>query len=292
MAFPAFLGFNFGKTSGKSSSVEDSTKTENIFQQSSQNTSGTTKTDASSTTDATGKSVSTQTGTQASDATKVSTGVGTTNLFGDPVLGGLQDAVLSMLNQTKSAHPVDLTALSGFNRDNYVKGVTDAAQSKSDMVLDATKGNIADMVGAKTDNSSMATLLANRATTDASAGVAGVKAQAEATANQILDQNANTAIAAKGADDGFMTQLLAALKGGTQTTTTAANEGSTGTTTNSATGTTDSSESTKVASTSLQTIQQLVNALLTGTDTTVGHLTTSGKTSGTTLGVQASVGSK
>lgn len=295
MAFPFSLGFSFAKKSEKSSSNSVADKTENIFQNQNTTTQGTTagSEQQTSNTNSSGTSNTSQTGTTSTDAVKTSTGASTTSLYGTDVLKGLQDSVLSMLGSAKgSLSPTDLSKLSSFNHEAYVNGTVDAATARENQGLDVTKGGIGDMVGSKIGNSSMATLLADRATNDSAASLAGIRAQTESTATGIDNENLKTKIGAASESDALLANILSALKGGTQTSTQAGTEGTTGTSTNTASGTTNTSESSKVdqSSTSLQTINQLVNALLNGTSTSHATEATTGKSSGTTIGATASVG--
>lgn len=277
------FGLSFGGSAEKTNSKSTTDKTETTNQQSNQNTFGQTNTSQTGTskTNSSGTSTTSQSGSTTADSTKSTTGSGTTTNLAQSVQDQLTAQLSALLGQ--GTNPA--TAGLSFDGAKYVADTTTAAQASATSGLDAAKAAIGDMIGSKLDNSSMATLLANRASSDSAASVAGVTAQAQQTAAQIANANAQTNLAGQAQNTNLEAAILAALKGASSTTTQTGTEGTTGSTTNQSTGTTNTSESssTDTTSTAVQTVAQLVQALLTGTDVT--HAT--GSTSGSTIKANA-----
>lgn len=282
------LGISFGKKSGKSSTnlskTEDTTQKQTANTNSTQQNTSSTQQNSSSQ----GTSTSTQSGTQTSTSGRTSDMVSGTNLFSSDVLGSLEDRVKTLLGATGPA------ALSGstFDPNQFVADTVGAAEAKSRDFLDQTKSAIGDMIGAGTDNSSMGTLLLARQRANEDANLAGVRGQATQTAAGIVNAQDQLALAQSGQGIDLLTQLLGSLKGGASTSTQTGSEATTGTTQNSQTGTTNTSESSSQNSNTqaTQTIQQLVEALLSGTTKTTG--TESTKSSGMDIGANLSLGGK
>jgi hypothetical protein len=287
------LNLSFSKQKGKTSNEETLAKNETTNQNQSTNTSSTQSgtQNTSQTNQSTGTSTTNQTGTQTAVGTKTSDVTGKTSQFSDAVLGGLEDLVSGLFGNPNAVNPA-VAGMGSFDSRAYVSDAVTAAKATQQSALDATSGAIADRVGARAGNSSMGDLLLARSTNDAAAALGGVRAQAESTAAGIDAQRAQIGLGAQAQDQGFLAQMLAALKGGQAITTQTGTEGTTGTTTTANTGTTATSEAgtQNTASTSTQTLQQLVDAILSGTTATTGKSTSKGTSSGSTMGAGANLG--
>jgi hypothetical protein len=273
------FGLSFGSNKSKGSSVTDVNKTETTDQ----TQTGTTATTGSQSTTGSSSTQSTQTGTQSGSSTQATTGSQNTTQastqFSEPVLGGLESTVQALLGNLPSS-PQQLGG--SFNHDQFVSGGVNAAQSQIQGDLEASLNSIFDTVGGRDDSNSMATLLANRARGDAAAQVQGVRSQLEGQAQGIEKDRFLANLQGVGQQQGFLAQVLDALKGGraqsTGATTTAENTTGTNQQSNTVTG----SENTQTAQDTLtNTLQQLLQTLQ-GTTNTTG--TESTKTKGTQTG--------
>lgn len=282
------FGISFGKskTSGSSSTDVNKTEATNQTQTGTQSTQGSTATTGTSTTQAT-QSGSTTGATSNQQATTGSqTQQQQTTQFSAPVLGALESTVQSLLG-TLPGTP--MTQAGSFDHQAFVSQGVEAAQAQTQGELENSLNSIFDTVGGRDDQNSMATLLANRARGDAAASVAGVRSQLEGQAQNIDSQRFQNNLAGVGQQEGFLSQVLAALKGG-QSNTTAATQ----TAEQTAGGTQQVGTSTQTGTSSTSTAQnEIVNQItqllqnLTGTTTTVGKedTTTKGKTGGFGLGL-------
>jgi hypothetical protein len=278
------FGISFGKKKESGTQATQVAKTEatNQTQTGSQNVSGTTNTTGTSATQ------TTQTGAQQTSNQQATTGSQTqqqqSTQFSEPVLGALENTVNALLGGI----PTQPAQMQGtFDHNAFVSQGTEAAASRIQGDLESTLNSMFDNFGGRDDQNSMAALLANRTRGDAAAQVAGINASLEAQA-QDIDKNRFLAnLQGTGQQEGFLTQILDALKGGrasaTGATQTAENTagGTQAATQQSGTSTTQQSQS-EVMNQITQLLQQL-----TGTTTTAGteNSKTTGKSGGFGLGL-------
>lgn len=280
------LGLSFGSSKTKSNTSGTMTKDETTNQQQTTNTTGTTTGSQTTTQNNSSQGTSTtdQTTKNALDSTKESQTTGQTNLFSGGVLSGLESLAGQLMTNLFNGKTNPAVATMGaFDPMKYVESTTAAAASKESSLVDSALGGVADLIGSAFGNNSMGTLLAGQIQGDSNTRLAKVGADAQVTANQITNANAQTQLAGQAQDTGLIQSILGALKGGSATTTEAGKEGTSGTNTSTATGSTSTNETSQntAVTQSMQTIQQLVDALLTGTTKTVGteNSTTTGKNS-------------
>jgi hypothetical protein len=184
------LGLSFGKQSSKSKT--DTTQNQVTNQSQTQNSSQNTSSNTNSSNTSQGSSTTNQSGTQTTTGTKTNTGTGTTSLFGQNVLAALEQSALSLLPQNS---PAAMTP-TNFDGDAFVSDIMKSTGAQLQTGLDITRGGVQDMIGAGRENSSMGSLLLNRAEADASAALAGARGQAESTAAGIINQMNQTSLAA------------------------------------------------------------------------------------------------
>lgn len=281
----------FGNKDGKSSNQTQNSVTNSKSEQAAtanETKTGTTNQTSSSTGTSTTSGSTSQTGTTKGTESSVTTGA-TSNYSAD-ILAGLDQLVKSQLGlgNTASAALTDrLTQLQtaaaqpAFDVAGYAKGITDAAAASTQNQLDSQINSILSATGSSEGGNSMAALLGAKLRGEAAANLAGINANAVATGQQIADQQqASLTQQISGLSGDISTQLtnlLAAAKGGTQTTTGT----STGTSsqTSSQTGTT-SSTTKESAQTNLQQTEKSSTDQI-GITQNVGSSTTksSGKTS-------------
>lgn len=287
-----FLGLNFGTSKSKSDSKNVLDKLESTLQNqtASTNSTQTNNTSGTQNTSSTGtnkqETASTQTGTRSSD------GISTSSQFSQQSLQGLETLVGSLFSTAGGSSTKDAVGELSFDSKAYVDGIREQARARTATTLDAARGAIADMTGAKIGNNSAGVLLANRAESDAAANEAGIVSQAAATANQIETNSANSRAAGASADQSFLVNLLSQLKGGTSTTQQTGTEANTTQNAGSASATATESSASASTQTAVQTIQQLVEALLKGSTQTNATETGSVKSSGSQFGINASLGGK
>jgi hypothetical protein len=273
------FGLSFGakKTSGSSTTDVNKTETQNQTQAGTQATSGSTNTTGTSATQTQQNTSGATTNQQATTGSQTQQQQST--LFSAPVLSSLENTVQSLLGSIPN-QPAQQGG--SFDHAAFVSQGVEAASAATQGELENSLNGIFDNVGGRDDQNSMATLLANRARGDAAASVAGVRSQLEGQAQAIDSSRYQNNLAGLGQQEGFVAQVLAALKGGTATTT-----GATQTSEKTAGGTQQQQSSTGTSATQTNT-QELVNQItamlqtLQGTDVTVGTEHT--KTKGTTIG--------
>lgn len=239
------LGISFGKNKQKIDQTtttkgrEELNQTTNGMTASSGVTTGSSVTQGSQSAQGTSNTQSSQQSNQTQNTNQ--SGVSTTTSFSDSVLVGLEEQVLGMLNGGNQVGSYETT----FDPDSYIKGVMGAAESKAQHGLNQGVNNVFSSVGGR--QNSMSQLLAGQLANDAAAALGGVRSQAEATAAEILRQDYLANAQGSVADQGFLANLIGALRGGTSTTTT------------SQAGTTDTS-GTQTGSQATQTAEQAQNA--------------------------------
>lgn len=297
------LGLSFGTSKQKDKRVSQVDKTEVGTQAgtsaSSQVTSGTqTGTQAT-----TGTSTGTSTTTQTGGTTQVGTGsqqeLQTSQLFSDPVLGGLEGAVTSLLTQVldpsrnRAAISAGMSQFGDFDPIAFVEQGLSRAQSQQGSALDEILGGLFDAIGGRGSDNSAAALLENRARGEAASNLAGIEGQLSGQAQEIVRGNVLAANQVAGTEGSLLTDLINMLRGGkttatgeTQTETAeAGTQAQTGTTTTAeqrGEQQTSTQESTQVL---LQMLEQLLNTntRTTGTETSTG--TTSKTGGGFSLGI-------
>ena len=219
------LGFSFGSKKSSGSGTDTTNQTVALTGSQNQNTneSGATTSATSGTTSSTGQQsgVTTQDQSQAQSGTTKSSG--TTTTLGGDVMSSLSAAVKQVLSG--GINPANIDALSsmiagrtGFDSQKFVAGQVDAARTRGEQTLqEATSARNADIGGTPATNS-MAELLAARGRNDLESSIAGVQANATATAEDIQNKNLTAATGAQSGIAGIGAALTEALKGGTTTT--------------------------------------------------------------------------
>lgn len=233
----------FGGGGGGSSQTGNSSTSMNQDQASkaSEAKTGTASSSASSSGTSNTSGSTSQTGTTSGN--EASTTTGTTTNYSSQVLASL-DAILSQqlgdgtagtgnvsgVNsalQERLKQVQELAAKPAFDIEGYVGGITQAAQVASQSELDSRINGMLSSTGASEGGNSMAALLGNKLRNETAASLAGVKANATAQGQQIQQAeqaNLTTQISGLSSDImGNLNSLLAAAKGGTQTSTGAAN---------------------------------------------------------------------
>jgi hypothetical protein len=266
MAFGLSFGAKKGKTSG-TTSIDKTTDTTQL-ETGSKATSGVTTSTGTSTT----------TGTQTGQTTNQSDSVGSqtnqqqSTLFSQGILSGLE-GIIGDLFGSQARTPMSLA--DNFDKEAFVESGYRAAESRATDDTNIALNSMFDRIGGRDDQNSMATLLANRARGDAAAQLAGVRANLEAQGEGIERENFAANLAAQGQSQGFLNNLLTALKGGT-----AATSGSIQTaesTAQSGTSAQQSAETTQQQQTQTQQLLELLQNALTGTEHVVGTEKTKGK---------------
>lgn len=219
------LGFSFGKKKQSGTQTTDLSSTTNLTgnQQQSSVQAGNTTTNTSGVTNTSG----TQTGTTTQDQSQQQAGTqkttGLTTTLGGDVIDALSKSVQSVLSG--GVTPGNIAALSdmisgrtGFNADKFVADTETAARNRGEQSLQESGSAFAARAGGTSKTNSMAALLEQRGRNDLEANLAGVRAQATATAEGIENQNLATAIEAQSGIAGIGAALTQALKGGATTT--------------------------------------------------------------------------
>lgn len=278
------LGFSFGKKSQKQNSTVTVDKTDALSQKgsstqnqttnslSSTNTAGQSQTNTNTATSNVGSSnmSGTTTGQQAQ----------TTRSFSDNILGGLESLVGNALGSATTTS----TPTGNFDGDAFVRDAMAAADSRTQSGLDETLNGMFDTIGGR--NNSAAMLLGNRVRNDATASLAGTRANLEAQAQGITRENAVAGANINSAGQGFLTSLLGALRGGVTTTTgtsaetTAQNQNTANqSTTVGSENTVNSTNSTTQSQENMMSqLQQLLDSITktNGTENTKGTIKSSG----------------
>jgi hypothetical protein len=265
------FGLSFGAKAGKTNTTTNVNKTVDTTQAETgaKATSGVTST--------TGTSTGTQTGQTTGATTQQSTGSQTnqqnSKLFSDDILSGLE-GIVTQLFGSQAKTPMSLN--SNFDKGEFVAQGDAAAASRATEDTNTAINGLFDTVGGRDDQNSMVTLLANRARGDTAAQLAGVHANLVGQAEGIARENFGADLAGQANSQGFLGQLLGALKGGTANTTGAIQ------TAESQAGTSAGTTAQQTSETQQQTqVQQLLELLansLSGTEHTVGTEHTKGKT--------------
>jgi hypothetical protein len=272
------FGFSFGKSGQKSTQNTAIDKTESTSQNKTgtQSTTGTTTNEGTSTQQntSTGTQTQAQTGTTAQTANTAGQTTQQTNLFSDAILKGLEGTVGGLFSNTSGA------TVGSFDPTAFVAGGLARASADSTGKLEDSLNQMVAATGGRVDGNSMTALLANRARNDSAAAMAGTEATLNAQANEIVRSNALAGNTIDQSQQGFLTNLLQVLKGGSATTTGAETQSTAQTGTTGTTGTTTTAESgTQTGTTKQVQTQDLMTALtelLSGVTNTTGTENTTG----------------
>jgi hypothetical protein len=296
------LGFSFAKKKQTTNNKTEIDKLETALTDESRNTSGS-KTGTSSTTTS-GLQTTTGTTTGASSTNQqqadrgTQTQTGTTTTLGADVQSGLSDAVKSLLaggvNDANIANISNMIAgRSGFNADQFVADTVLGARTRGEQTLQETSAAQQSAIGGTAETNSMSALLANRGRNDLEASIAGITAATRAQAEGIANTNLASAVGAQGSLSEQAAGLAGTLKGATttvnqQTLTDQLSQllglQNQSTTTNQNVA---SSQTQNTVSTEL--LAEIMNALTSGTNRTVGTETTKGKVSSSGGGAGLSI---
>lgn len=226
----AFLGLSFG--SKKQSGTQDTTtnQTTNLTGSQTQNTSSSGTTNTSTTQTGTqsqsGRTSgqTTQNQTQSQQGSTSSSGITTslgqdvidalTSTVGNVLGGGITESNIANLSNMIAGR----TGAGAFNADQFVSDSVEAARNRGEQTLQEQGSAFASGVGGTAETNTMAALLAQRGRSDLESNLASIRANAEATANQIQNQNLATAVEAQSGVAGIGAALVEALKGGQTTT--------------------------------------------------------------------------
>lgn len=279
------FGLSFGAKKEKGSSSTTINKNETMTQ----NETGSKATTGTTTQAGTSTTTGSQTGQTTNVSNQQSTGSQTnqqqSQLFSDQILGGLEGIITDLFGATGGAAP---RLASDFNKQAFIDDGYSAAESRTMDDLNTGLNSIYDSIGGRDDSNSMATLLANRARGDAAANLAGVRANLTKEAEGIARDNYGADLSARGADQGFLHNLLVALKGGTASTSGAIQTAETVKGSQAGTTAQQTSETTNQQQTTTQDLLELLTNSLTGTSTMSG--TENSKTKGKQFGGGFSLG--
>lgn len=279
------FGLSFGAKKSKGSTTTTVDKNVDTTQVESgvKATSGVTSSTGSSTT------TGTQTGQTTNNTAQQSTGSQTnqqsSTLFSQNILSGLEGIVQGLFGSTATS-PMSLN--SNFDKQAFVDQGYAAAESRALDDTNIALNSIFDRVGGRDDQNSMATLLANRARGDAAAQLAGVRANLTGQAEGIARENFGANLAGQGQAQGFLGNLLTALKGGTANTSGAIQTAENTTGQQTGTSATQTAEQTQQQQTQVQQLLELLQNQLAGTERTTG--TETSKSKGTDYGGGFSLG--
>lgn len=283
------LGLSFGKKKQTSNNKTEIDKLETALSNESKNTTGTRNTTSSSTTTGNQTTTGTTTGSSTMNQQQADRGTqsqtGTTTTLGADVQAGLSNAVKSLLaggvNDANIANISNMIAgRSGFNADQFVADTVLGARTRGEQTLQETNAARESAIGGTAGTNSMAALLANRGRNDLEANIAQITAATQAQAQGIVNQNLAAAVGAQGSLSEQAAGLGQTLKGatttvdqktltdqlsqllGTQTQQTAMNQN------------VASSQTQNTATTEL--LSEILNAITSGTNRTVGTETSKG----------------
>lgn len=222
------LGISFGskKQSGSATSNTDKTTDLTGTQQQSTSSSGssTSATTGSQNQTTTQKENTLGTQDQTTSGKTTATTSGTTTSLDAGTTGALADKVKAILSGgiTDSNIAGLSSAISGrataFDPTQFVNDSVAAARSKGENALQESTSSFQNQIGGTSGTNSAAALIAARGRGDLEASIIGAKANAEATAQGIANQNLTTAVGAQKGVADIGTQLADVLKGASTTT--------------------------------------------------------------------------
>lgn len=283
------LGLSFGKKKQTSNNKTEIDKLETALSNESKNTTGTRSGTSTSTTIGNQTTTGTTTGSSTMNQQQADRGTqsqtGTTTTLGADVQAGLSNAVKSLLaggvNDANIANISNMIAgRSGFNADQFVADTVLGARTRGEQALQETNAARESAIGGTAGTNSMAALLANRGRNDLEANIAQITAATQAQAQGIVNQNLAAAVGAQGSLSEQAAGLGQTLKGatttvdqqtltdqlsqllGTQTQQTVMNQN------------VASSQTQNTATTEL--LSEILNAITSGTNRTVGTETSKG----------------
>lgn len=259
MPFGLSFGAKYGKTSG--TSTVDKTVDTTQSETGSKATTGTTSTTGSTTGSQTGQT----TGATTNQSVGSQTSQQSSTLFGQDILSGLEGIVKNLFG-SQATTPMSLN--SNFDKSEFVAEGDRAAASRANDDTATALNNIFDTVGGRDDQNSMATLLANRTRGDSAAQLAGVHANLVGQAEGIARENFGADLAGQANSQGFLGNLLGALKGGTANTTGAIQTAESSKGTSAGTSANQTQENT--SQTTTQQLLELLANQLAGTEHTAG----------------------
>lgn len=293
------INFGFKKSSSDSHETMSSTDVTNQTQNSNetQGTKGTQNTQQSGTSSSTGSSNTT--GAQTSNESQTGKTKSQTTQFSDQVLGGIQDAVTSLIGgATNGSSPGTQAAngaldkMNGFDPAKYVSGVVDSARSDTLSSLEEAINGNASAIGGTAATNSSAALLAGRLENNRAAALAGIESDATAKAQGILASQVASGNQTAGVSNDLLTQLAAVLKGGVSGTSADQTQSTTGGTTTTS-GTTTAENQVTQQNTNTQTQQDILTqilATLQGTENKTGVTDSKGHNTSFGGGASASFG--
>lgn len=270
------FGLSFGAKKQSSKTKSDITKLETTNQQQSGTQTTTGNTTQNTTGNTTGQSTTQQAGTSNQVGTQTGTTQQKTQQFSDETLGGLEGEVSRLFGASPHG-PVG-----NFDPEAFVSGGLASARATQEDQLDTSIGALYDSVGGSASTNSAVALLTNKLRGDAAANLAGIEGNLNAQANEIQRSNVLAGNTIDATQQGFLTSLLGALKGGVASTTGTEQQNTTNAGTTSQTGATQTAEQTSQQQQQTQALVQALNQILTGTVNTVGHedSKTKGKSAG------------
>lgn len=279
------FGLSFGAKKEKGSSSTDIFKSEATTQSETgtKATSGTTTTTGTSTTS--GSQTGQTTGATTNESVGSQTNQQQSTLFSEGILSGLE-GIIGDLFGSQARTPMSLG--SDFDKQAFIDQGYAAAESRATDDTNIALNSIYDRLGGRDDNNSMATLLANRARGDAAAQLAGVRANLTGQAEGIARENFGADLAGQANSQGFLGNLLTALKGGTANTSGAIQTAESQAGTSTGTTAQQTTETTNQSQTQVQQLLELLSSQLAGTSVMVGSEDT--KTKGKQFGGGFSLG--
>jgi hypothetical protein len=287
------LGLSFGKK--KQSSTTDMSKTENVNQSSTQDTTGTTKSAENTSQQGSSSSTGGQTTSTIDNTGKSTTTAGQTTQTGSTlskdILSGAGDVVTSLLSQVfggggdRSQILNGVSTLGDFDIDSFIASGLKTAQNQESSFLDEAIGGLTSLIGGTTSENSNAALLGNKLQGESTARLAATQNQLAGQAYDIAGKNvATSASALNTVGAGAIDSIINAIKGG-ETTGTATQQGTEQSQSSGGTSATTNTneQSTNASNTSTQGMQevaQTIASILQSLTQTTGSEKTTGKSSG------------
>ena len=283
----------FGLSFGASKEKTNALQTTDMTTTGTQNTAGTQNqtTNSTSNTSSSGTSSTSANTDQTQNTTGKQSTTGVTQNFDPKTLealgGNIGDFISKILGGSTANPDAAASALGTFDPEKFINDTMAAATaSTADQVGQATRG-VTSLTGGNAAENSMTALLDQHIKDQAGASLAGVRATAEQTAQGIQANRAQALSGIGTSSENALSQVLNAIKGGTQTTTQdATNVASTGTTgTNTSTTNTAENSTTQQSQQLIDIINQLVNSNQNVSGTVKTDGTTSKMSGGFSLGL-------
>lgn len=217
------IGLSFGKKKTSQNSTTNTNVQENSTSTQNQTTTGTTNTN---TTQQGQTSQSTQGLTSADQVNRqnqTTTGstntTGTTTTLSGEIQNQLESSLGALLGGIGDGSNLQAAAgrLADFDADSFINNTVNAASYRGEQTLQETNSALASAIGGTASDNSMAALLAQRGANDLAANLAGVRANATQTANEIARGNLAAASGVNQAQAGTAAQIGELLKGATTT---------------------------------------------------------------------------